>query len=205
MHAPDESFVRVGQAEKYQSKNPVARLLVQRFMRTILYQVNHAGASEVFEVGCGEGHILGMLAQAGFSVRGCDISAASLEIARQQLMAQQLQVQIFHRSVYDLSESADAAETVLCCEGLEHLEDPEAALDRLLAITKRQLILSVPREPIWCILNAMRGKYWSRFGNTPGHIQHWSRDQFVAFVSRKARVIDVSTSLPWTIIRCRPD
>ncbi len=37
------------------------------------------------------------------------------------------------------------------------------------------ILLSVPKEPIWRICNMARGKYWKDLGNTPGHIQHWTK------------------------------
>jgi hypothetical protein len=74
----------------------------------------------------------------------------------------------------------------------------------LTSITKKDLILSVPNEPIWHILNMLRGKYLSALGNTPGHYQHWSKNQFIKFVSKYAEIIEVKTPLPWTLIHCRP-
>jgi hypothetical protein len=88
---------------------------------------------------------------------------------------------------------------------LEHLTDPEEALKKLVEITNKDLILSVPNEPIWHILNMARGKYWTALGNTPGHFQHWSKRQLIQFVSKYAQVISVKTPLPWTLIHCRPN
>ena len=65
---------------------------------------------------------------------------------------------------------ADAFEAVVCTEVLEHLEEPEKALRELLRVTRRWVILSVPREPLWRVLNMVRGAYLRHFGNTPGHI-----------------------------------
>jgi hypothetical protein len=71
-------------------------------------------------------------------------------------------------------------------------------------VARHDLILSVPNEPIWHLLNMARGKYLTALGNTPGHFQHWSRSQFVAFVLQYATIVDVQTPLPWTLVHCRP-
>jgi hypothetical protein len=58
----------------------------------------------------------------------------------------------------------------------------------------------VPREPIWRLLNMMRGKYIGSLGNTPGHLQHWSTSEFRKFVAPVFNVVEVRTPLPWTIL-----
>jgi hypothetical protein len=65
------------------------------------------------------------------------------------------------------------------------------------------VVVSVPREPIWCGLNMVRGKYFSKLGNTPGHIQHWSSSDFVNLVSKYFDVVEVKKPLPWTMLLCR--
>jgi hypothetical protein len=46
----------------------------------------------------------------------------------------------------------------------------------------------------------VRGKYIGTFGNTPGHIQHWSSRDFQNFVEPMFTVLEVRTPLPWTIL-----
>ncbi len=71
-------FTGEAHREKYQSGNWIARKLVDNFMTGIVGAVRGAGNAQVHEIGCGEGHILGVLAGNGFSVRGCDLSESSL-------------------------------------------------------------------------------------------------------------------------------
>jgi 2-polyprenyl-3-methyl-5-hydroxy-6-metoxy-1,4-benzoquinol methylase len=197
-------FAGVAHADKYQSGNWIAQKLVNNFMKSILTAVQQAGSTDVHEVGCGEGHILGILAKNNFIVRGCDISQESLSVARLESAKRNLDIALEIKSIYDLNPAQDVADTVLCCEVLEHLTDPEEGLKRLLSITRKDLVISVPNEPIWHILNMARGKYLSALGNTPGHYQQWSKKQFVRFVDKHAEIISVKTPLPWTLIHCRP-
>jgi hypothetical protein len=53
------------------------------------------------------------------------------------------------------------------------------------------------------VLNLARGKYLKDMGNTPGHLQHWSRRSFLRLVSSYAEVVKVLTPLPWTVVLCR--
>jgi 2-polyprenyl-3-methyl-5-hydroxy-6-metoxy-1,4-benzoquinol methylase len=197
-------FDGVAHAEKYQSGNWLAQKLVNNFMKSILKAVQQAGSADVHEVGCGEGHILGILASNNFKVRGSDIRNESLEVARRESAKNYLNIPLENKSIYDLNPDNDAADTVLCCEVLEHLTEPEEGLKRLLSITRKDLIVSVPNEPVWHILNLVRGKYLTALGNTPGHYQHWSKKQFTEFVASHADIISVKTPLPWTLIHCRP-
>jgi 2-polyprenyl-3-methyl-5-hydroxy-6-metoxy-1,4-benzoquinol methylase len=191
-------------AEKYQSGNWIAQKLVNNFMKAILATVTEVGAKKVHEIGCGEGHILGLLASQNFFVKGCDISTESLATAKRESEKRSLNLPLENKSIYDLDPAVDSEDVVVCCEVLEHLTDPEAGLLKLLSITRIGLVLSVPNEPIWHILNMARGKYLASLGNTPGHFQHWSKNQFVQFVSKHADIVSVKTPLPWTLIHCKP-
>jgi hypothetical protein len=92
---------------------------------------------------------------------------------------------------------------VVCCEVMEHLEEPSKALSALAAMRGELYLFSVPREPIWRILNMARGAYLSDFGNSPGHLQHWSRRGFIRFLKEEFDLVEVRSPLPWTAILCR--
>jgi len=78
-------------------------------------------------------------------------------------------------SIYELPRPAASVDTVVCLEVLEHLGDPEAGLRELARVTQRHVILSVPREPLWRLLNMARGAYLRDWGNTPGHLRNYLR------------------------------
>ena len=77
-------FAGVAHAEKYQSGSIVGQKLVDNFMDSILDMVKKTNTKEVHEIGCGEGHILGMLASKNFKVKRCDISIDSLKVAKSE-------------------------------------------------------------------------------------------------------------------------
>ena len=52
---------------------------------------------------------------------------------------------------------------------------PSTRVAEMARCAERHLLVSVPREPLWRMLNMARGAYWSDLGNTPGHLNHWSR------------------------------
>jgi SAM-dependent methyltransferase len=184
---------------KYTTRNPLARLLVTNFITTLRQLVWTSGAREVHEVGCGEGYLSLMLAAEGLSVRGSDHSPEVVSEARRRAAARGLDLSFRAADLYQLEPARDAAELVLCCEVLEHLPDPVRALQILAGLARPYLIVSVPREPLWRVLNLVRGHYWRDLGNTPGHLQHWSTPAFLARLQEQVEVVELCTPLPWTM------
>lgn len=58
---------------------------------------------------------------------------------------------------------------------------------------------------MWRFLNLVLGSYVYRLGNTLGDVQHLSKDGFFAFVTEQARIVEVSSPIPWTIVFVRSD
>jgi 2-polyprenyl-3-methyl-5-hydroxy-6-metoxy-1,4-benzoquinol methylase len=191
--------------DKYNTRNPIARKLMDGFMRSFDDLVSQSGIrSNAFEMGCGEGELSIRLARKGLRVSGMDIAPDAIAEARLRVAAAGVDVELDAGSIYELDTTRHRADLVVCCEVLEHLEDTASALDKLHAICGHRLITSVPREPIWRAMNMARGKYVSSLGNTPGHVQHWSRGQFLAMLDARFHVLQVRTPLPWTMALCEP-
>lgn len=200
-----EDGVVVGNAyDKYGSKNPVVRWLMNGFADALSGLVAKAAPRTIHEIGCGEGYWVFDWNKQGIEARGSDFSEKVIELARENAKDRGLSPDIFTpRSIYDIEQRRDTADLIVCCEVLEHLEDPKAGLAALQRAASDYAIVSVPREPIWCLLNMARGKYLGSMGNTPGHIQHWSAKGFVALVGQYFDVIEIRKPLPWTMLLCR--
>lgn len=188
---------------KYETRNPVARLLVGRFLAALADLATRTGATDVHEVGCGEGFLAPLLAAGGRRLRGTDLSPEAVAEAARRARAHGLAAAFRAADLYDLEPERDGAELVVCCEVLEHLPDPGRALDVLVRLARPYLIASVPREPLWRALNVARGKYLHDLGNTPGHLQHWSKPAFLALLRTRFEVVEVRSPLPWTMALCR--
>jgi 2-polyprenyl-3-methyl-5-hydroxy-6-metoxy-1,4-benzoquinol methylase len=202
--ATEDGIVVGNVYDKYGSNNPIVKWMMGRFAATLAEFIALSEPRSIHEVGCGEGHWVIRWNEEGIDARGSDFSSKVIAIARENAASRGISHARFNaRSIYELDKS-DSAELLVCCEVLEHLQDPEAGLTALRRIVDRHLILSVPREPLWRALNMARGKYLLQGGNTPGHIQHWSSRGFVELVSRHFEVVKVRKPLPWTMLLCRP-
>lgn len=200
----EERGVVIGNTyDKYGSRNPIVRRMMRGFAKSLDALVDEARPGSIHEVGCGEGYWVLEWHRRGLQVRGSDFAEAVIRMARENARDRGMPESLFRSgSIYDLDPAEDAADIVVCCEVLEHLEKPELALQNVARLARRHAIFSVPREPLWRCLNMARGKYWSDFGNTPGHLQGWSTRQFVDLVSRHFNVVRVETPLPWTMLLC---
>jgi 2-polyprenyl-3-methyl-5-hydroxy-6-metoxy-1,4-benzoquinol methylase len=189
--------------DKYASKNPISRRLMSGFMSDFDDLVERSGARVAHEVGCGEGELSGRMAERGLRVRGTDAFPMVVEEAKRRAAEDGLAIEYEARAVQELTPGRDGAELIVCCEVLEHLEDPDGALEILAGLAKPWLIASVPREPLWRSLNLFRFTYVSMLGNTPGHVNHWSKRGFHDFLSGHFEVIELRSPLPWTMALCR--
>ena len=186
--------------DKTELKNPLARKMVEHFNNSLVSELRSADPNEIHEVGCGEGHIA-ILVDQYFDVgyRGSDFSTRMIEIAQGRKISNS---QFKQASIYDLQPAQDHADTIICCEVMEHLEYPEQGIEALKKLGARQYVFSVPREPIWRLLNLLRFKYAYDYGNTPGHLNHWSTRSFCQLLEDHGFVIESKIQpFPWTMVR----
>ena len=187
---------------KYQSKNPIAQYLMNGFFKSFDELTQCQSDSNVFEVGCGEGYLSRRLASKGCNVTAIDVEEDVISLAQKNPLSDELGVVFYESSIYDLhKDQLREYDLVVCCEVLEHLETPEEGLQALLNSGARSLVLSVPREPIWHIMNMARLRYLKALGNTPGHINHWSFKKFYHLVERYFIIEKIA--LPWTFLKVK--
>jgi len=190
--------------DKYGTRNPVVRWIMSGFSNTLSAFVDKANPRTIHEVGCGEGYWVCKWNKQKITARGSDFSRQVIDLARENAKNQGLPDDLFEvRSIYDLRSGQDGADLIVCCEVLEHLDNPAAALAVLQRVATGYVIVSVPREPIWRMLNMMRGKYLRDFGNTPGHLQHWSSRGFIRDIEQYFDVLAIKKPIPWTMLLCR--
>lgn len=189
--------------DKYRTGNPIARYLMRGFLDTFDALAARVPVTEGLEIGCGEGELSIRLARRGFRMRGCDISAEIVEEARRRAQQADVQVAFHAQSIETIDVAVESAPFVVCCEVLEHLDDPVRGVDILADLARPWLLASVPREPVWRVLNVARGKYLRQGGNTPGHVNHWGSRGFCDLLERRFEIVEVRAPLPWTMALCR--
>jgi SAM-dependent methyltransferase len=199
----DEGIVTGNTYDKYDSTNPVVRRLMSAFQRTLDELFEQSDPSSVLDVGCGEGVLVHQWAQrlGDRRVVGIDLEEESIQAGWAQRQAPNLEYRVM--AAEDLPFAADEFGLASAIEVLEHVPDPQHTLAEMARCAERYLLVSVPREPLWRMLNMARGAYWPALGNTPGHLNHWSRRSFVRLLSRYGEVAEIRSPFPWTMLLVR--
>ncbi|MFN7151079.1 MAG: class I SAM-dependent methyltransferase [Microthrixaceae bacterium] len=186
--------------DKYASSNPIERRMMAGFFECFDRFVAASTPSRVLEVGAGEGLVARRLLE-----RHPELAMAILDLPDPELAANWSDIPAggVQGSVEALPFPDRSVDLVMAIEVMEHVPDPDRAIREIARVSASDVILSVPREPIWRIGNMARGRYLGDLGNTPGHIQHWSRAAFVRQVQRHLEVVSVAAPLPWTKVPAR--
>jgi len=188
--------------DKYGSTNPVVRRLMAGFESTLDELFRRAAPGSLLDVGCGEGVLTQQwAARIEGRVVGIDLDDPQLHAEWANRQAPNLEYRVMKAE--NLPFADDEFEVASAIEVLEHVPDPEHTLAEMARVASRWLLVSVPREPLWRALNMARGAYLKDLGNTPGHLNHWSKRGFVQLLSRYGTVEEARSPFPWTMLLVR--
>lgn len=183
--------------DKYNDTNIIVKKLMQGFFSSIDKMLLEIEFKTILEAGCGEGYVSQFLYKKGNTIDAFDISEKVVQEAQKAFPGIRFSV----GSIYNIAAENGQYDLVIASEVLEHLEEPKTALCELFRVSKRYVFISVPNEPIWRVLNLARGKYIKDLGNTPGHIQHWSKSSIRKLCEENGgKILKESSPLPWTMI-----
>jgi len=202
----DESGVVTGNTyDKYGSTNPVVRRLMAGFEGTLAELFGKADPQSLLDVGCGEGVLVHKWAQqiAPRRVVGIDLEEPSIQAGWARHQAPNLDYRIMKAEQLPFAD--DEFDCATAIEVLEHVPDAAHTVSEMARVAERHLLVSVPREPLWRGLNMARGAYLKELGNTPGHVNHWSKRSFVELLSRHGEVVEARSPFPWTMLLVRLD
>lgn len=201
---PDASIDALWQycIEEYQSSNPIVKKLLSNFFASLENRIEKWPSNDsVLEVGCGAGMSTLRLLPT-ISPRYFEASEFDSRYVK-KMIQENVPFTVKQESVYSLERADNSFDHLIMLEVLEHLENPQLALENLFRVAKKSVLISVPHEPIWCMANLIRGKYMSKMGNTPGHINHWTYFSFKKLLSQFGDVQFISTPFPWLIAEVR--
>ena len=189
--------------DKYGSTNPVVRRLMAGFEGTLEELFVKAAPESLLDVGCGEAVLTHRWAErlAPRRVVGIDLEDPAIQAEWAKRQAPNLEYRIMKAENLPFADGEFDVATAI--EVLEHVPDPEHTVAEMARVASGHLLVSVPREPLWRALNMARGAYLRDLGNTPGHVNHWSKRSFVGLLSQYGEVVEARSPFPWTMLLVR--
>jgi ubiquinone/menaquinone biosynthesis C-methylase UbiE len=174
------------------------------FERTLDELLGKASPSSILDVGCGEGVLVEQWADRPGVQRivGIDLPDEGLQAEWAKRRRPNLEYRVMPAE--NLPFEDGSFEMASAIEVLEHVPDPAHTVAEMARVARGgHLLVSVPREPLWRGLNLARGAYLRELGNTPGHVNHWSKRSFVRLLSQHGQVLEARSPFPWTMLLVR--
>lgn len=190
---PSSNFI------KHTNKNPLQKFLIRNFYNSLVSLASSVSPNTVLDVGCGEGFTMEILKTNKIAtfIEGIEYENDTISLAKKLFP----NLNISKGSAYQLPYKNNSFDLVVCTEVLEHLENPTLALTESIRVSKKNIIISVPNEPLFMLSNFFRGKNILKLGNDPGHINHWSFASFKKFlIQNGVKIKKTKLPFPWIIV-----
>jgi SAM-dependent methyltransferase len=189
--------------DKYGSTNPVVRRLMRAFEGTLAELFALAAPASVLDIGCGEGVLTYRWAEQLGERRIVGIDLEDSKLRSEWASRQRANLEYRVMGADDLQFAAGEFDLAAAIEVLEHVPDPRQTLAEMARVAHRHLLVSVPHEPLWRGLNMARGAYLRELGNTPGHLNHFSKRAFRRLLGDYGEVVEARSPFPWTMLLVR--
>jgi ubiquinone/menaquinone biosynthesis C-methylase UbiE len=186
--------------DKYGSSNPLVKKMMANFEDTLDDLWKQASPNSILDVGCGEGVLTHKWAErlGDGRIVGIDLDEPELKAAWEHRQRANLEYKILEATKLPFADNEFEVATAI--EVLEHVPEPASTIAEMGRVASNYVLVSVPREPLWRGLNMVRGSYIKDFGNTPGHVNHWSKRAFVKELSAIGKVVEAKSPFPWTML-----
>jgi 2-polyprenyl-3-methyl-5-hydroxy-6-metoxy-1,4-benzoquinol methylase len=181
---------------KYTSNNLIVKFLMKGYKTTFQKYLRQIEPTSILEIGSGEGYIIRYIREI---YPNTTLLASDIDFQFVNLSAKTNTIADWIVCIgEELPFPENTFNLIIACEVLEHVAHPETLLEEFQRVGNEWILMSVPNEPWWRLLNLARMKYVKNLGNTPGHIQHWSLKSFSKLIKKYIQIHDIRSVFPWT-------
>ena len=176
----------------YNSKNPFVRYIHRKRLEIISKLIDNSKGLRVLEVGCGDGFVLKALESKGTELYGIDISPKRVERAKRLVPS----AKVYEVNAETLPFENNCFNVTVCSEALEHIENPQKAVEEMIRVTKEpgDMIISVPNELNWRIARLLLLRFPLRISD---HINKFSIKELDSMFGRKHKqLLTIPVFLP---------
>ena len=111
------------------------RIVIQ-FLKEVLPATESGQRARVLDFGCGDGVLSYFLWQAGYKVVGIDSSALGIQFAQENNASRGSDAEFFLNSGYDTQFAEQEFDAVVCCDVIEHVQEPDKLISEIHRITR---------------------------------------------------------------------
>lgn len=186
----------IGQRKQY-AKGGMGRWYWDYRDRRALAYLRPAG--KILDIGCGEGITLEKIIKKfpGRELLGVDSSPSHVEVCQKEGLP------VHRGDVYHLEFETDSFDFCLLLEVIEHLGDPQKALQEINRVLKRggRLVLIFPNDLLFKIARLACGKFKEAFCPA-GHVRQWTPREMAGELNQAGFEIRERVCLPFHFWPC---
>src|SRR5207244_1806656 len=139
-------------------------------------------AGRLLDVGCGHGLLLDEARRRGYETTGIELSAAAAAYARDVL-----QLDVREETLDELADEGERYAAIVLVDVLEHLDDPQAALDRCFELLAPGGVLCVATPDPSSLTARVAGPRWWAY--IPAHTYLFPRRTLHELIAARGLVI----------------
>jgi len=162
-----ERYFTGGEYKDYVAERRLHEMHFLRRLNLLLRHVSQPKTKTLFEVGCAYGFFLNLARERFQAVRGIDISADAARYARDVLDLDVTAGDLLQQ------DSIGNPDVVCLWDTIEHLDRPDAYLQKLAAVMPKGSVIALTTGDIGSLVARIRGARWRQI-HPPSHLHYFS-------------------------------
>ena len=173
----------------------------EELLSTVQELVGELDLSHILDLDCGDGALLQWLSDSHPNAACVGVGLSERLIGEGRLAYPQLDLRVGPPQRLELLENSQ--DLVVASDLFQSLHDPQRVLREMYRVTRRYVLITVPREPHWRLTNLLKLKHLMEAGRSPRHVQRYRKRDFLNMVGGHFRLLSVRGPNPWITVLAR--